>query len=381
MEQRMDELQRMGQALRKSEEEFRRIVATASEGIGVIGPDDRLTFGNARLGEMLGYPVEAMLGRPLSDFVFEQDLAEHREKLANRSRGVAENYEQRFRRSDGQAVWVHISATPIIEAGQYAGSFGMLTDITARKQAEDGIRRFNQELEQRVAQRTAQLEAANKELEAFSYSVSHDLRAPLRAIDGYSHILLEDYEGKLDDEGKRLLKSVRDSTGRMGQLIDDILEFSRTGRTQMAACAVDVAALAREVFEELAPPGGKARCEIGALPRAMGDRAMLRQVLVNLIANALKFSRSREAPLIEVGGDGEGREARYWVKDNGVGFDPAHADKLFGVFQRLHRPSEFEGTGIGLAIVKRIVGRHGGRVWAEGKPGEGATIGFTLPRA
>lgn len=384
MAQRMAELERMGQALRKSEEEFRRIVATASEGIWVLGPDTRTTFVNARMAEMLGHSIAEMEGRPFADFMFEEDLPDHFRKLENRTRGLSENYERRFRRSDGETVWVQVSATPIMDAdGSFAGSFGMCTDITARKRAEDEIRRFNQQLEQRVAERTEQLEAANRELEAFSYSVSHDLRAPLRAIDGYSHILLEDYADRLDDEGRRLLGVVRKSTHRMEQLIDDILKFSRAGRTELATSEVDMAKLAREVADELtaAPAAEKAEIRIGDLPAARGDRAMLRQVLVNLLSNALKFSRSREHPLVVVEGGVEGDEAAYRVSDNGVGFDNAYAAKLFGVFQRLHGATEFEGTGIGLAIVKRIVGRHGGRAWADGKPGEGATFGFTLPRA
>lgn len=381
MEQRMAELQRMSHALQKSEEQFRRIVATANEGIGVIDAEGRITFANARMSEMLGLPVDAMQGRMLVDFMHEEDVPDHERRAGMRAQGVAETYERRFRRADGRIAWMLVSATPVMdEQGRYAGAFGMFTDITARKQAEDEIRRFNQQLEQRVAQRTEQLEAANHELEAFSYSVSHDLRAPLRAIDGYSHILLEDYTDKLDDEGRRILRAVSDSTRRMGQLIDDILKFSRSGRSEMATTDIDMEQLAREALHEVAPGEGPLRVDIGALPHVQGDRAMLRQVFVNLLANAVKFSRSRAAPRIVVDGTVNGNEAVYTVKDNGVGFDDRQVDKLFGVFQRLHGIAEFEGTGIGLAIVKRIVSRHGGRVWAEGRVGEGALIGFALPR-
>ncbi len=383
MEQRMAELQRMSQALQKSEEEFRRIVDTASEGIWVLGPEARTTFVNARMAEMLGCAPADMKGRLFTDFMFEEDLPDHHRKVENRARGLSENYERRFRRRDGQAVWTHVSATPIMDdAGQYSGSFGMFTDITARKQAEAEIRRFNQELEQRVAERTAQLQEANRELEAFSYSVSHDLRAPPRAISGFSRILLEDYADKLDDEGKRMLGRVEFSVERMDRLIDDILEFSRAGRAEIAAADVDIEKLAHEACDELASlAGSRARIDIGPLPRARGDRAMLRQVLVNLLSNALKFSRSKDAPLIAVRGSIEGDETIYSVADNGVGFDNKMVDKLFGMFERLHSSAQFEGTGVGLAIVKRIVSRHGGRVWADGTPGEGATIGFALPRS
>jgi signal transduction histidine kinase len=256
--------------------------------------------------------------------------------------------------------------------------------LNERRKAEQEVQELNRDLEQRVAERTEQLEVANKELESFSYSVSHDLRSPLRAIDGFSHILLEDYDDKLDDDGKRMLGIVRDNTLRMGQLIDDILKFSRSGRSEINAVEVDMAVLAREVLDELQVGVSKIanlRCEIGELPPARCDRALMHQVFANLLSNAIKFSRTRETPTIEVGGAIEGDEIVYHVKDNGVGFDMQYADKLFGVFQRLHSQEEFEGTGIGLAIVKRIVTRHGGRVWAEGKLEEGATMYFTLPRA
>lgn len=243
------------------------------------------------------------------------------------------------------------------------------------------VNQLNTELEQRVSARTAQLEAANDELEAFSYSVSHDLRTPLRAIDGYSHILLEDYSDKLDDEGKRLLNVVRDNTGRMAQLIDDILKFSRTGRMELAFSEIDMKKMASGVFEELRATASDSNVllEIGQLPATRGDSAMMRQVFVNLLSNAIKFSRINKAPRIRVGSSVKDGEIIYYVNDNGAGFDMKFADKLFGVFQRLHSVTEFEGTGIGLAIVKRIISRHGGRVWADGKVNEGATIYFALP--
>jgi len=267
-------------------------------------------------------------------------------------------------------------------AGDMAFGIMVLRARIERLQAEAEVKALNLELEQRVAARTADLEAANKELEAFSYSVSHDLRTPLRAIDGFSHMLLEDYADKLDDEGKRLLNVVRDNASRMGQLIDDILKFSRAGRLEVNYSEIDMEKMANSVLAELQPSvaDGKVQFEIEHIPPARGDSAMMHQVFVNLLSNAIKFSRNSTPAKIRVGCSIEGDEAIYFVQDNGAGFDMQYADKLFGVFQRLHSTTEFEGTGIGLAIVKRIVTRHGGRVWAEGKINEGATIYFALPR-
>ncbi|HJW86714.1 MAG TPA: ATP-binding protein [Candidatus Brocadiaceae bacterium] len=238
----------------------------------------------------------------------------------------------------------------------------------------------------------SELSAANKELESFSYSVSHDLRAPLRAIDGFSNIILEDYRDRLDDEGKRLFSVVRENAKKMGQLIDDILSFSRMGRLETSMQEIDMEQLVKEVYQELATsvPERKIQFNLKSLAPAYGDRPMIRQVIANLISNTLKFTKGREAAVIEVGtitGDmeygGVGKavenENIYYVKDNGVGFDMKYVDKLFGVFQRLHSAEEFEGTGIGLAIVKRVITRHGGRTWAQGKVGEGTVVYFTLP--
>jgi len=233
------------------------------------------------------------------------------------------------------------------------------------------------ELEARVRSRTAELEAANRELDSFSYSVSHDLRAPLRAVDGYARMLEEDYAGRLDDEGRRLLGVVREASRRMGQLIDDLLAFSKLGRQEPLRQRLDMTALASEVTEELRRDA-PATVGMSVLPPAHADAALLKQVWVNLIGNALKYSGKREGARIEIGGREEQAENVYWVRDNGVGFDMRYADKLFGVFQRLHSAAEFEGTGVGLATVRRIVTRHGGRIWAEGAVDRGATFYFTL---
>jgi two-component system sensor histidine kinase/response regulator len=255
-------------------------------------------------------------------------------------------------------------------------------EMVERKRAEEAVRRLNQELEQRVVERTLQLEATNKELEAFSYSVSHDLQAPLRAIEGFSHILLEDYDEKLDEEGRGVLNRIGQNTKKMKELIDDLLALSRLGRREIKASTVNMESLARNVFNELKPavPDRILALDIGTLPPSEGDPSMIRQVFVNLLLNAIKFTRTRETARIEVGSVSKKNEIAYFVKDNGVGFDMDYASKLFAPFQRLHSIAEFEGTGVGLAIVQRIIHRHGGRVWAEGKVNEGATFYFTLPR-
>jgi signal transduction histidine kinase len=231
----------------------------------------------------------------------------------------------------------------------------------------------------RAEERTAELDTANKELDAFSYSVSHDLRAPLRAVDGYAQMLEEDFAGRLDDEGRRLLGRVRLGSKQMSRLIDDLLEFSRYGRAKIEKVPVDMAELANEALAQ-ARGEARARVELGDLPVASGDRTLLKQVWLNLLLNAFKYSGKREQPVVQVGATCEGAELVYSVRDNGAGFDMRYAQKLFGVFQRLHRAEEFPGTGVGLAIVQRVVTRHGGRVWAEGKLGEGACFYFSLPR-
>jgi signal transduction histidine kinase len=277
----------------------------------------------------------------------------------------------------GLKLWISISVyCPAPE--HFVAVFDV---ISARKEAEESVRRLNLELEERVRQRTAQLEAANQELEAFAYSVSHDLRAPLRAVDGFTRILVDDYGNRLDEEGLRLAGVIRHQAARMGKLIDDLLAFSRVGRVEAQPAEIDMTSLAQAVFEECVDGAKdrKIRFKLDPLLPTRGDPSLIRQLLTNLLSNAVKYTGPRPEAEIELGSRVEGNQNIYWVKDNGVGFNQKYSGKLFGIFQRLHSDEEFEGTGVGLALVRRIVGRHGGRVWAEGKLHEGAVFYFALP--
>ncbi|MEC5386471.1 ATP-binding protein [Uliginosibacterium sp. H3] len=259
---------------------------------------------------------------------------------------------------------------------------GSISDIHDRRTAEEMARTLNRELEQRVTQRTAQLEEANRELESFSYSVSHDLRSPVRAVTGFSKILAQDASSTLSAEGLRLLGIIQSEAARMGALIDDLLTFSRLGRKAIQPTVLDMHGLAESTFSTLAAQhqGPVAELLLGTLPEVEGDRSLIAQVWSNLLSNALKFSAKRERPLIEIGSISEDDDYVFFVRDNGAGFDPRYKAKLFGVFQRLHDASDFAGTGVGLALVHRIITRHGGRVWADSVLDQGATFYFTLPK-
>ena len=372
-------------AVRESEQQFRIAFDNAPTGMSLLGPDGFTYLAvNPLLCEMFGYTKEEFLGNSISLVTHPDDVERSKEwvRKKHNDEPCEPSFEKRYIHKDGHIVWGLVRAQWIKnEDGSHRMAIAHILDITERKLAEAEIRRLNQELEQRVAERTAQLEAANKELEAFSYSVSHDLRAPLRHVTGYVNLLNAHAGATLDAEGHRLLSTLADAAQRMGTLIDDLLAFSRVGRAPMRLAPISVNQLVEECRQEFAPDlkGRSIEWVIPSLPEVVGDRALLKQVLLNLLGNAVKYTRKRADARIEMGCQPGDAEWQFFVRDNGIGFNMKYVNKLFGVFQRLHSNAEFEGTGIGLANVRRVIQRHGGRAWAEGELSRGAIFFFTLP--
>jgi PAS domain S-box-containing protein len=379
--QEITEHKRTEELLRQSEMKYRTLVTHIPDITWTTDREGNTVFISPVVGDLYGYTPEEIysdhglwLGR-----VHPEDI----ERVIKAFQALfTENkkfdIEYRIQRKNGVWIWLHDRSIHTYEKDGKRYADGVFSDITERKQAVENIRKLNEDLKRR----TIELEAANKELETYSYSVSHDLRAPLRAMDGFSRVLLEDYYEKLDEEGKRVLNIIRANTNKMGRLIDELLSFSRLGGQKIRMSEIEMVELTKAAFEELKSIAQerKVQFNVKGLLTAHGDQAMIRQVLANFLSNAIKFTRPKEVAMIEVGSFSEKNENVYYVKDNGVGFDMQYVSKLFQVFQRLHGAEEFEGPGVGLAVVQHIIYRHGGRVWAEGKVNGGATFYFTLPR-
>ena len=334
----------------------------------------------------MGYRAQEIIGRRFHRF-YSTDDVERKKPDQALAVATAEGHFQDERwqmRKDGTQYWASFVITALRdENGRLTGYSAIARDITKRKHAEDEIRRLNAELEHRVQERTAELQAAYQEMEAFSYSISHDLRAPLIHIAGFVEMLKGELGPKLDEKSSRHLQTICDSTESMGRMIADLLTFSRIGRAEMHKVRFNLTDTLKDVRRDLQAQtqNRKVTWIIPELPEVYGDPFMMRQALYNLLGNALKFTRKREEARIEVSVETTGNEHIFAVRDNGAGFDMKYASKLFGVFQRLHSASEYEGTGIGLANVRRIIARHGGRTWAEGEADVGATFYFSLPIA
>ena len=363
---------------RRVEEDISRLFTLSVDLLCIAGFDGYFKRLNPAWEKALGFPVEELLNKPYLDLVHPEDQRSTVSEVRNLAAGrLTISFENRFLCKDGSYRWLTWTAHPSPEEGLI---YAAARDITERKMADARIAELHSALERQVAE----LNAVNRELEAFSYSVSHDLRAPLRHIDGFSRLLEEECGTQLGEAAREYLQRIRRGTHRMGELVDDLLHFARIGRQQVRRQRVDLNVFIEDVRRDLREQADMRKVDrrvewrIGALPCFECDPALIKQVFANLLSNAVKYTRKREQALIEVGMLDQDGQRVLFVRDNGVGFSMKYADKLFGVFQRLHRQDEFEGTGVGLATVHRILQKHGGRIWADAKPDQGACFYFTI---
>lgn len=381
LRQARDELEtRVGERtaeLQESEERFRRLFDDSPIGAEVLGPDRRLAHVNKAFCEMLGYSEEELVGLATDDITCPEDTQLNANLFEELRDVPVRHLERRYLHKSGQIVRTHTTVAAIRQTdGTLRNVLEVVENITSRRGQEEEIRKLNRELEHKVAELTA----ANEELEMFTYSVSHDLRAPLRHVDGFSKILLEESGARLNASELGWLTRIREATQRMGRMIDELLTFARSGRHGLEQTPTGLNSLVEEALAEIRPDteGRDIEWRIGELPLADCDPGMVRQVFQNLLSNAVKFTGPRPHAVIEVGRTEADGQVAIFVRDNGVGFSMKYADKLFGIFQRLHRREDFEGTGIGLATIRQIIHKHGGRVWAEAELDQGATFYFTL---
>jgi PAS domain S-box-containing protein len=370
--------------IKNNEKRFRELIESLPQLFWTCTVDGPCDYLSKQWVEYTGIPEAEQLGYRWLEQLHPEDrdrtISTWMENVINRE---SFNIEFRIRKNNGEYRWFKTRAVPIHDnGGNIIKWFGSNTDFDDVIKAREKINQLNKDLEKRVIERTTELQIANKELEAFSYSVSHDLRAPLRAINGFIQILLEDYVEKLDDEGKRIGAIIQGNSRKMGVLIGDLLAFSRLNRMKMTLSRINMEELVKEAVKELEDLGTdrKIGMTIRHLPQVKGDRSLLKQAIVNLLSNSIKFTRPREEAVIEIGNFKKDHQSIYYIKDNGVGFNMKYADKIFDVFQRLHSEKEFEGTGIGLALVHRIISRHGGKIWVEAELNKGATFYFTFTK-
>jgi PAS domain S-box-containing protein len=380
------ERKRAQEELRLSEERFRLMVNGVEDyAIFMLDPGGNVASWNTGAQRIKGYSAQEIIGRHFSCFYPPEDIESGKPARALElaaAEGRVEDEGLRVKK-DGSSFWANVVISAVRDASGNLRGFAKVTrDITDRKKSEE-VEKLNEELEKRVTERTSELAAANKELEAFAYSVAHDLRAPLRHIDGFSKLLAEHVGASLDEDGKHYLDAIRGSANNMGDMVDDLLNLSRVARKELKLQVTGLTSLVEEVLRDLQSEIKERDIEwkIASLPFVECDPILLKQVFVNLLTNAVKFTRQREHAVIDVNQTSVDGQSVTYVRDNGVGFSMKYSEKLFGVFQRLHRQEDFEGTGVGLATVQRIIHKHGGRIWAEAELNVGATFYFTLGTA